>query len=80
MGPSARSPSGTHLDDPVDDRLAVADSLTSFGHTVVVRDRRYKLIEHFDGCGFRTIDPVGTTLCATSAFTRPTSAARCSTR
>lgn len=49
MGLSARSPSGTHLDDPVDDRLAVADSLTSFGHTVVVRDRRYKLIEHFDG-------------------------------
>ena len=45
----ARSPSGTHLDDPEDGRLAVADSLTPFAHTVVVRDREYKLVKHFDG-------------------------------
>jgi choline-sulfatase len=49
MGLPARSPSGTHLDDPEDGRLAVADSLTPFGHTVVVRDREHKLVEHFDG-------------------------------
>ena len=49
MGLPARSPSGTHLDDPEDGRLAVADSLTPFGHTVVVRDREHKLVKHFDG-------------------------------
>jgi choline-sulfatase len=45
----AGSPSGTHLGDIDDGRLVVADSLTAFGHTVVVRDRQHKLIKHFDG-------------------------------
>jgi len=49
MALPSRSPSETHLDDPTDGRLVVTDALSPFGHTVVVRDRRNKLIKHFDG-------------------------------
>jgi choline-sulfatase len=45
----SRSPSGSHTDEPDDGRVVLTDAIGPFGHTVIARDDRFKLVRHFDG-------------------------------